>query len=71
VIKYLILTGGGNITKISRELQISHSNVKRYLEEMLAAGLVEEVKLGRARYFFPAWRDPRIKILKELIESEK
>ncbi len=38
---------------------------------MLVAGLVEEVRLGRARYFFPVWRDPRVKLLKELIESEK
>jgi len=45
--------------------------VKRYLEEMLSAGLVEEVRLGRARYFMPIWRDPRIKLLKELIESEE
>lgn len=70
VIKFLITTGGSNITRIVRELNASYTNVKRYLEEMINAGIVEEVRIGRTRYFVPVWRDPRVKLLRELIESE-
>lgn len=71
VLKYLIVNGGGNISRISRELEMSYTLVRRYLEELVAAGVVEEIRLGRARYFTPVWRDPRLRILRELIESSE
>jgi predicted transcriptional regulator len=71
VLKYLLINGGGNINKISRELDLSYSLVKKYLEEMISVGIVEEIRLGRTRYFTPVWTDPRLRILKELVDSER
>ena len=71
ILKYLLKKGGANINKIAEELNITYPLVKRYLEEMVSIGIIEEIRLGRTRYFTPVWTDPRLKILKEIIESEE
>jgi hypothetical protein len=38
---------------------------------MISIGIVEEIRLGRTRYFTPVWTDPRLRILKELVDSER
>jgi DNA-binding transcriptional ArsR family regulator len=71
ILKYLLKKGGANINRIAEELNITYPLVKRYLEDMVSMGIIEEIKLGRTRYFTPAWTNPRLKILKEIIESEE
>ncbi|MEZ0290175.1 MAG: winged helix-turn-helix domain-containing protein [Sulfolobales archaeon] len=71
VLKYLLAKGGGNITRISREINLSHNLVKKYLEEMKEIGLVEEIRIGRTRYFIPVWSDVRVRLIKDLIESQE
>ncbi|MEL9929380.1 MAG: winged helix-turn-helix domain-containing protein [Sulfolobales archaeon] len=71
VLRYLLIKGGSNITRISRELNMPHTLVRRYLEEMKEIGVVEEVRLGRSRYFMPVWSDVRVRLIKELIDTER
>ncbi len=70
ILKYLILNGEANITKISRDLGLSYPITKNHLEELLKLGIIKERRLGRVRIFQINYDDSLVrKIARFVMES--
>ncbi len=70
ILKYLILEGEANITRISRNLGLSYPVTKNHLEELLKLGVIKERRLGRVRIFQINYEEPLArKIARFVMES--
>jgi len=68
VLKALLRLEEANITRIVREVDMHHRVVRKHLEKLVNLGVVEEKKYGRLRFFRLNYSNPKVKLLKTLIE---
>ncbi len=51
ILRLLSSSGGMNISKVARTLDVSYSSAERNLEALKSVGILEEVRLGRVRIY--------------------
>jgi len=68
VLRALFRLEEANITKIVKEVDMHHRVVQRHLEKLVSLGIVEERRYGRLRFFRLNFSNPKVKLLKTLIE---
>ncbi|MEM1928075.1 MAG: winged helix-turn-helix domain-containing protein [Acidilobaceae archaeon] len=68
ILKILMKRSQANITRIVRETGLRYELALRHLEELKKMGLVEERRYGRLRIFEINHRNPRVGLLKEVID---
>jgi len=69
VLKAIISSGEINLTQILHMTGLNYRAVIRHINFLVRAGLIEELRIGRARIYRPRWIDPRIKLLEELLSE--
>jgi predicted transcriptional regulator len=69
VLKTLFRHGAVNINTIIRETGLTHRLVSKYIEEFKKEGLVTERQFGRFRIVELDYRNPKVSILKMLLEQ--
>jgi len=69
ILNYLLKVGEANITNIAKATRLHHSAVEKHLKKLISLGIVEEQRIGRLRLFRIVWLNPKVSILRELIES--
>jgi len=69
VLKVIINSGEINLTQILHTTGLNYRTVIRHINFLVRAGLIEELRIGRARIYRPKWVDPRIKLLEELLSE--
>lgn len=68
VLKALLKLEEANITRIVREVDMHHRVVRKHLEKLVSLGIVEEKRYGRLRFFRLNFSNPKIRLIKTLIE---
>jgi len=69
ILKKLLSKGEMNISQIIDETRLNYNTVVKHLEYLTNAGLVEELRLGRARVFRPNWLNPKVRVLEALLNE--
>ncbi len=69
ILKYLLENGQANITRLSRELGIHHTVLRRHIRELESLGIVEERKFERLHIYAINLADPRVAALRDLIRE--
>ena len=69
ILRYVLDNGQANITRISRDLGLHHSVVRRHLERFTELGLLEERRYERLHIYTARLRDPRVAALKRLLDE--
>ncbi|HIQ03315.1 MAG TPA: transcriptional regulator [Desulfurococcales archaeon] len=68
VLKALLKLEEANITRIVKEVDMHHRVVQKHLEKLVSLGIVEEKRYGRLRFFRLNFSNPKIRLIKTLIE---
>lgn len=68
LIQVLFKLGEANISKLSRLTRLHHKLVEKYLKQLQELQIVEEHRYGRLRVFKINYSNPKIYILRELLE---
>ncbi len=69
VLKAIINSGEINLTQILHVTGLNYRTAVRHIDFLIKAGLIEELRIGRARIYRPRWIDPRIRLLEELLSE--
>ena len=69
VLKTLFKYGAVNINTLIRETGLTHRLVSKYVEELRNEGLVTERRFGRFRIVELDYSNPKVSILKMLLEQ--
>jgi DNA-binding transcriptional ArsR family regulator len=69
ILRYLLKEGQVNITRMSRELGIHHRVIRKHMEKLRKAGIVEERRYERLHIYIINLRNPKVAALKELLEE--
>ncbi len=69
VLKAIINSGEINLTQILHVTGLNYKTAVRHIDFLIKAGLIEELRIGRARIYRPRWIDPRIRLLEELLSE--
>ncbi len=69
ILKAIISSGEINLTQILHMTGLNYRAVIHHINFLVRAGLIEELRIGRARIYRPRWIDPRIKLLEELLSE--
>ncbi len=69
VLKAIINSGEINLTQILHVTGLNYRTAIHHIDFLVRAGLIEEIRIGRARIYRPRWVDPRIRLLEELLSE--
>jgi len=69
ILIYLIEVGATNVSDISRRFSMNYRQLNKAIQELVSAGLIIEKRYGRARILEINREDPRIRALKNLVET--
>jgi predicted ArsR family transcriptional regulator len=67
VLYYLFREGQANVTRMARELGVHHRVLRRRMDKLVRAGIVEERRYERLHIYILKLRDPRVSALKDLL----
>ncbi|ABM80756.1 winged helix-turn-helix domain-containing protein [Hyperthermus butylicus] len=67
ILLVLLRNGQVNITRLLRETRLHYNLLIKHLEELKAAGIVEETRVGRARLYSLKLNNPRTLVLVETL----
>jgi len=69
VLKEILRRGEVNLTQLIQLTGLNYRSVVRHLNFLSRAGLIEEVRVGRARIYRPCWVNPKVRLLEEIINE--
>jgi DNA-binding transcriptional ArsR family regulator len=69
VLRKLLSEGEMNLSQLIRATGLNYVTVTKHLKYLKEVGLVEELRIGRARIYRPKWVNPRTRLLEELIRD--
>jgi len=68
ILRVLVEVGGLNVSGIARRAGLNYSTTRHHLEVLERLGVVRHRRFGRVRIFQLNHQNPRVEILKKLIE---
>ena len=70
ILKVLSRKGAMNVTRIAKEVGLNYRATIKHLSELVEAGVIKEVKLGRLRIFMIDESNPLGRRIKDLFSYE-
>lgn len=64
IVKYRVVS----FSEIRKKIRLNHTTLKKYLSELVRAGIIKEHEINRFRIYSLIYKNPRVKLIVDLFE---